>query len=343
MMIYYRVFGLTFKADCELPGLEAVQKTLEVDYSLRFHGGANRLETLRGEFHCPWYLSPWRVKSGRKVVQVYTADNCRKFLFRFYDGVEFIIDRGRKDIWVGGLRKASLQAAMHHLLFSLSGFLLGLRKSVCLHGAAIGWGGGAIALLGKPNSGKSLLSASMAVRGMEVLSDDLVALDVIDGIPKVHPGYPWISLRPESLHWLGTDNFNRDRFRSKWHYLDDAYVTWDLRPMGRRSQFEPKKLEAIYLLAPVEESNCKPVIDSVPQTQALMALMEAAGRTHIPYREVRIQDFSLLGSVVPRIPTHELRYHLSSDSLAAVGTILQEHQGLQRAEEQRSKHGASLN
>ena len=110
---------------------------------------------------------------------------------------------------------ASLQAAIHHLLFSLPGFLLGLRKSACLHGAAIGWGDGAIALLGQSNSGKSVLSANMAARGIEVLSDDLVALDVIGDTVKVYPGYPWICLRPESLHWLQTENFDVGRVAFK--------------------------------------------------------------------------------------------------------------------------------
>jgi hypothetical protein len=341
-MIYYRVYGLTFKSDCELPGLEPRRKTSDVDYSLRFHGSTNQFETLRREFGSPWYVSPWHVKCGRKVVEVYNAENCRKFLFRFYDGVEFIIDRRREDIWVDGLRRASLQAAMHHLLFSLSSFLLSLRKSVCLHGAAIGWGDNAIAVLGKSNSGKSLLSASMAVRGMEILSDDLVALDVIDGMVKAHPGYPWICLRPESLHWLGADTFGRRRFRSKWHYLDEAFVSWDLLPRRGHARLKPRKLEAIYLLTPLEDSNCKPAIESVPQPLALMALMEAAERTHIPYREVRRQEFSLLGSVVATIPTHELSYHLSPGSLATLSKILLDHQRLQRHEEKRSKHAASL-
>ena len=168
----------------------------------------DRFEMLRRDFDDPWYISCWRLKCGRTAVEVSKTDNCRKFLFRFYDGIEFIVDRGNKEIWVDGLQRASLQAAIHHLVYSLPGFLLGLRKSACLHGAAIGCGDGAIALLGNSKSGKSVLSAYMAALGTEVLSDDLVALDVIGGTVKVYPGYPWIGLRAESLHLLQTDNFD---------------------------------------------------------------------------------------------------------------------------------------
>jgi hypothetical protein len=171
-------------ADPALP-LDRVQETSVVDYSLTFNDCKDRFEALRREFHCSWYLSPRLVKCGRTVVEVWKTENCRKFLFRFYNGVEFIVDRVRESIWVNGFQNASLQAA----------FLLGLRKSASLHGAAIGWGNSAIALLEESYSGKSLLSANMAARGIEVLSDDLVALDVVGSAVQVYPGYPWICLR----------------------------------------------------------------------------------------------------------------------------------------------------
>ena len=120
------------------------------------------------EFRYPWYISPGVSNAGVQWLNCGRQRTSRKFLFRFYDGVEFIVDRLREDIWVNDLRMTSRQAAIHHLLFSLPGFLLGLRKSACLRGAVIGGGTGAIALLGESNSGKSVLSANMAARGFEV-------------------------------------------------------------------------------------------------------------------------------------------------------------------------------
>jgi hypothetical protein len=330
-MIYYQVYGLTFRSNCELPGLDRTQETSIVDYSLRLDD-SNRFEMLCRDFRYPWYISPWRLKCGRTVLQVWKAEECLKFLFRFYDGVEFIIDRERGDIWVDGVRGAPLQAATRHLLFSLPGFLLGLRKSVSLQGAAIGLGDGAIALLGKSRSGKSVLSASMAAQGFDVLSDDLVALDVIGGTVKVYPGYPWISLRPDSVHWLGADKLGAPRSCSKWHYLDEAYVTWDVRK-ARPCQLKPRRLEAIYLLAPAEDSKCKPAIEPVPRRRALMALMEAADHTHIPYPEFKRQEFSLMGAVVAVVPTYGLRYHLSADSLPALSSLLALRTAARRQEE----------
>jgi hypothetical protein len=317
--MYCRVFGLTFQSDRELPGLDRIQEPPVVDYNVRFDDNATSFKLLRREFHSPWYISPRRVKSGRTVVGVRKAADRRRFMFRFYDDVEFIIDRERQEILIGGLRRASLQAAIHHLVFSLPGFLLSLRKSLCFHGASVTWGEGAIALVGQSNFGKSVLSAYMAVRGIDVLSDDLVALDVIGNDIKVYHGYPWVSLRPESLHLLDAENLGSLGIGSQFSYLDETYVTSDLRRNGVSSQLNSMNLKAIYLLSPVDDPECRPVSEQVPRPQALMALMEAADRTHIPYPEFKPQEFSLIGSVVAAVPTYRLYYHLSADSLSAIG------------------------
>jgi hypothetical protein len=299
-----------------------MQKTAVVDYTLRLDDHhTNPLEMLRQQFHCPCYVSSRRVKSGRIELQVWRTEDSGKFLFRFYDGVEFLIDREHADIWIG-CRGASLQAATDHLLFSLPGFLLGLRKSACLHGAAIARRDGAVALVGESNSGKSLLSAIMAERGVDILSDDLIALDVIGDTAHVYPGYPWICLRPGSLHWLGPD-FDLGRIGSRWRYFDQAWVTWDLRRTGALSS-KLRKLEVVYLLMPTDDTTCKLAIEEIPQQQALMALMEAADRTHIPCPDFRRQEFSLIGLVVAAVPIYTLRYHPSADSLSALSLFLQQ-------------------
>ena len=110
-MIYYQTFGLTFLSDREIPGLDHARESSVVDYYLRFDDDQNWFETLRREFHRPFYISSSRVKSGRTVVEVSRTEDCGKFLFRFYDGVEFIVDQGAANIFIDGVRRASLQAA----------------------------------------------------------------------------------------------------------------------------------------------------------------------------------------------------------------------------------------
>jgi hypothetical protein len=314
MTYHYAVFGLRFRADRELPGLNALGETSVIDYCLTFDRCSDRL--ISRELRSPWYSSQQRVKCGRKAVKVWSSENSRKFMFHYYDGVNFVCDRDLRQICVDGQHSTLRQAATHHLLFSLPGFLLGLRKSACLQGAAFGLGDGAIALLGGSKSGKSLLSVILASRGIDILSDDLVALDVIDSTIEVYPGYPFICLRSGSLHWLHADNLSSSQFRAEWEYLDETYVSWEVNPI-----LASRKLEAIVLLVP-QDSLCEPVIESVPGHQALMALMDSAGQTRIPYPEFRQQEFSIMGSVVAAVPTYRLRYHLSADTVAPLGDLL---------------------
>jgi len=317
MLSYYRIFGMVLRSDRELPGLIRINETSEVDYSLLF----DRVEKFRDEFGPPAYISPLQVKNGRAVVETAETEQRTHLLFRFHDAVEFIVGRQCREIWVNVGRRISLQTVAYHLLYSMTGFLLCLRDSVCLHGAAIGTGKGAIALLGTSNAGKSVISASLAARGLEVLSDDLVSLDVLDTSIQVYPGYPWISLRTESLHLLKFVNTEALQFSSRWKYLDEGYVSWDLcrRSISRSGA---RTLMAIYFLKPVDDAESVVAITNVPQVQAFMKLLDSARRTHIPYRDFVPIEFSLLGAVSAAVPAYEVCYHLTANSLATVSDVL---------------------
>jgi hypothetical protein len=336
-MAYYRAFGLTFRSDRPLPYLDEFEESNAFDYSLRFERIPYTHKALRGRFGPPSYSSPWRLKGGRSAVRVWETEDCGYIRFLFYDGVEFIVDREHRDIWVVTLPGAEINLATRHLLFSLPGFLLGLRKSACLQGAVVGRGKCAIALLGKSNSGKSVLSAALAARGMPVLSDDLVALDLVEGDIKVYPGYPWICLRPESLKLLNNQCIDSSRLSSSWQYLDETYVTWDLRqtrPMTCTSESNPKTLEAIYLLAPTEDSNCQPFIEPLLKPHAFMTLISAANSTHIPYPGLTMQEFFFMGSVVTVVPTYRLQFVHSAECIEAASKLLENADGVRSVMEQ---------
>ena len=328
-MICYRAFGLTFLSDCELPGVNRASEKSSPDYFLKFNAHSNILDAFPLDLTSPFYVSPRRLKRGQPAVEVFRTESYRKFLFRFYDDVVFVIDLDRKQILIDYPPNEPLQAALRHLLFSLPGFLLGLRGSGCLHGAAIGRGNSAIAVLGRSRSGKSILSAEMAVRGLEVLSDDLVALDEISGVVQVYSGYPWISLRSDTLSWLSAGSVGTPLARSKWHYLDDCYITLNLSRSNGVYSSDAKKLEAIYLLMPTNEPHCRPTIEQVAQYRVLTELMDASGRTRIPYRELTSQAFSFLGRLMTSVPVFGLRYHLSKETLAPLMDHLMEAPGLQ--------------
>jgi hypothetical protein len=75
------------------------------------------------------------------------------------------------------------------------------RGTICLHGAAVARGSGAIGILGSNRSGKSSLAASLlSMAETELVSDDVLAVDLRGEGPGwwVHPSYPQMRLWPHA-------------------------------------------------------------------------------------------------------------------------------------------------
>ncbi len=317
---YFRVFGMTFRSDIALPGLDPVPGIPPFDHGLILSADVDRFDFDDRAEASPSYVSSMRIGCDRPALQVWELDGEPSYLFQFYDGVQFLIRRDNGDIHVVWPKGSSLQAATHHLLFSLPGFLLGLRGAACLQGAAFEAPSGAIVLLGESKSGKSVLSAAIASRGHRVFSDDLIAVQLNDGAAKVHSGYPWISLRPGSLSLLGSFDIALDRVGPEWDYLDETYASMDLR--GMRSNAEPRPIEAILVLSPEEGAHFRPTIEPLTQLEAMIALMKAAESTRIPRGGFRKQEFSLSGAIAASAPAFRLRYNLSSETLTDLTDVL---------------------
>lgn len=84
------------------------------------------------------------------------------------------------------LRHLILGPAVHHVLHQ--------RGRLVLHASTIDVDGSAIAFLGDSGAGKTTTAAAFLLEGHRVLSDDVAAIEFIDGRPMVRGGYPAIKL-----------------------------------------------------------------------------------------------------------------------------------------------------
>jgi hypothetical protein len=66
-----------------------------------------------------------------------------------------------------------------------------------LHASAVSNGGGAVAFMGASGAGKTALASRLVVRGAAFVTDDVLALELRDGDVLVHPGAPFMAVRPE--------------------------------------------------------------------------------------------------------------------------------------------------
>ena len=119
---------------------------------------------------------------------------------------------------VGGLRiqaareiiiepEAGVDDAVLRTLVLGPGLAVLLHQSgiLMLHGSAVVLDHAAIGFLGQTGEGKSTTAATLHIRGYPILTDDLMAIRNIAGIPFVLPAYPQLNLWPDSAASLGED------------------------------------------------------------------------------------------------------------------------------------------
>ncbi|WP_343519276.1 hypothetical protein [Sphingomonas sp.] len=95
--------------------------------------------------------------------------------------------------WTGALPYAFYGTVAAHLL--------AWRGLVPLHACAVEIGGKALLIAGTSGAGKSSLMAGLLGCGATLVSDDLTALAIRDGVAEVLPGRTTIRLGPEIAHW----------------------------------------------------------------------------------------------------------------------------------------------
>ena len=90
------------------------------------------------------------------------------------------------------------------ILSEALGTVLFLRGCFLLHASAVLVQNQAKVFLGKPGAGKSSMIAAFAKHGFTVLSDDLVAIQLTEGIvPQVIPSFPEIKIWKDTADQLG--------------------------------------------------------------------------------------------------------------------------------------------
>ena len=157
------------------------------------------------------------------------------FLFRAEDDLRFKVTGG-SEITV----ECAVGRAATYLMGSAWTALLQHRGLVTLHASAVCTRRGAVLFLGRSGAGKSTLAAALAVRGYEVLADDVVAVpSVPPGPPRATPGYPNLRLWADAFDRLGLGAGNRRRARDGI----DKY----LLPADRFSK-RPRTIRAAYVL-----------------------------------------------------------------------------------------------
>jgi hypothetical protein len=203
------------------------------------------------------------------------------------------------------------------IMGSVMGVLLLQRTKAVFHASAVNRPGGAVGFMAHKGGGKSTTASALHDRGHDMITDDLVVLDDLEGQLTVRTGFEEVKLWPDTLEALG--------FCTEELVKVNPVVEKRARPLNGQLVKEPVHLRAIYVLAygpeiAVEPLNPKeaffavmphwygaqfqgdllPLLDPTDHLQAVRHLVD-----RVPvYRFRRPPDLKLLDTVARCIEGH---------------------------------------
>jgi len=308
----YVVFGLLLRCNLQLPELTPVdpasavlwpERSANCTVTVHLKMSPHSSETVGSASEQLNYVSPYKDQEGNPPLRIWRATDGTYLRLAYFDGTQFWLDQKGSHVWATWSDNLTAEDAASYLLGPVLGLLLRLRGMTCLHASAMVIGECAVAFVGPAGAGKSTTAAALARRGHAVLSDDVATLAENNGSFFVYPGYPYLSLWPESMESLygSAEAFPRfsQNYQKRCLSLKKNELLFEERPIP---------LAAVYILS---ERRCDPapiLVDMSPQT-AFFALIANTFATNVLDGPARAKEFELLGRLVPRVAVRRLHAH----------------------------------
>jgi len=204
-------------------------------------------------------------------------------------------------------------------LFTLSealGLILFQKKYFLLHGSAVQIDGQGVVFLGEPGAGKSTTIAAFAQKGVPVISDDMVCIQIDKtGIPWLIPAFPQIKIWENTADGLqlpkekmspvqeGVNKFSWQdsiAFEEKAVPLKQLFILTPANPLGTITKQIPQSQ------APVELIRYFPLPDALLNGEALKEYFEKSitiAKTIPVLKLSRPADFTKLYEFVDYLKT----------------------------------------
>ena len=193
-----RAYGLTAECDWPLPGAVTTANEPAAVQISRLHPGA--------------FASRWHDDADPIFTPEFPDGRTRFTVERTPGQYQlWLEDFGRYLIaadgtWIGCEADSAPRAAQDRFVFAQALPVAAvLQGTEVIHAGAVCGPDGAAAFLGVSGSGKTTLTAHLVLRGATFVTDDVLALAVRDGDILIHPGPPFMAIRPEDA-WMAGDS-----------------------------------------------------------------------------------------------------------------------------------------
>jgi hypothetical protein len=215
----------------------------------------------------------------------------------YSDGARFVFDQASDRLWAFVNPPLTTDELHLYLVGPVMGFLLRHWHITCLHASAAELHDHAVLFCGEAGYGKSTTAAALALRGVPVLAEDIVPLELTDGRYWAVPGYPRICLWPDAVNKLLGDGNDLPRLLPNW---EKRYLPLD----GVRAKFAATKkpVGIIYLFGPPSTDSRAPFIEELCARDAVPGLVQNTYMNWLLDRERRGEEFDELCRIVQQVP-----------------------------------------
>jgi hypothetical protein len=302
----YQFCGVTIASDRALP---ALRRGVLVDAQCAI---TSRPPPLPRE-PAAWFHE-WRLPGGRRWLSIGRVPS--GYLLRFPGQADFVVSADGDQIAVyacAGLAEETL----HHLLIDqVLPLALSRRGRLALHASAVHLPGlGTVGFVGATGRGKSTLAAALAARGGRIITDDCLAIDVVDDVARATPGYPGLRLWPGRA----ANPLLRAAASSRVaHYSAKRRLHRRALPFHGR----PSPLRLLFMLLPRAEAGPLVSIRRCRAPARLIGLLRCAYVLDVEDRDGLIGLFTALADVVTTVPVVRLRLRAGHARLPAAAEMI---------------------
>lgn len=211
---YFKAFGLSIQSPIPIRGLIPIEPVATSDIIIRFEKIENYPELHITKVKRKGLIATFGMFKNDPNDAYMVWEN--QINFRLIGGNTMIVDSTVTD-----LDFLSLFIVSEPL-----GILLFQKGDILLHASAVKLpNGDGIVFMGEPGAGKSTTAAAFVKAGCNIISDDLVAIRLIDDKPYLIPSFPQIKLWKKSIEGLGYSYDKVERIvegANKFAYYNDA-------------------------------------------------------------------------------------------------------------------------
>lgn len=218
--------------------------------------------------------------------------------------------------WVPGAEEQDVATL---LCGPILGFALQLQGLTGLHGTALVKDGCALGLLAPSGYGKSTLATVLLRRGLDLLTDDVLATEVTESGVFVLPSRPQLKLWPDSVKQL-LPGAAAEPLTNYLSWLDKRVYT----PSAQADYLsQPARLTAMFALVP-SDSSAPIEINMLRGKLALITLLGLGYQAGQLSRESKLVDSRMdhLGKLAERVPLYTLTCPRSFERLDELADLL---------------------